>query len=1018
MAMNQIDHWLTDLGYAERDESLFRGPDEVPFTHRYAPELRALLDPKGHIRVKAVFDVDGTPTVAFVESVPGQSMDVIRQRIWNQSLITIILELTKDQATVYSPQRDLAPMALERADARVDGPWSADDVQSGDVIDRAPTWFSTDQRVDRDLLRNLGAAVAELRKKQDMSREAAQYLIGQVLFVSYLEHRGVVGERYRTDRDVQPLKHLIDRQDRTGLSRLFKTLKDDFNGDFLDPAVGKEAGWSSLPQAAFDLLDRFLSRVDLQTGQGSLWNYDFRFIPVELLSGIYETFLGDEQDELGAFYTPRHLAQLTVDFAFEGVTNPTEETVYDGACGSGILLTTAFRRMLAHAHAVQGAPLELVERIALLKKNIFGSDVSETACRVTAFSLYLSLLEDLVPRDMAELMDDPGLKLPPLLHANLRALTKKRELEGDFFADINPFAGHQRFSILISNPPWREADLTASPDESANSLSYEAWAKAERRVIVRRQIAAAYAQRALDCVRGDGRVVLILPVSLLLAPTSQPFLDDWLARVRPERIVNFGDMRRQLFAEADHGCVVVVGRPRDRQAPPRVPIGEHFDYWVPKVDISLAFGRLTLHTSDRARIQTQTVMENNAVLRYRAWGTAADERLLRRLMMEGTVEDLRISRGWTDGKGFNRQRHNSPKLSPARLRKLHYLDARRIPRDLPVVPDECFERFPTSITSVVSYGSQDGIAFYGPRVLYPDGLSNELEMRAVFVGEDCCFKHTIASIGGPPNDEDLLRFLAVYLRSPLMRYVILHTAYSPANERERITVREVDALPIRAPDTRERRTIVAKVAAISRAIEAEQNKLLHGAADLTDAFSLIEKYMGLSDAETALVQDITAWALPSRQGGQNQLGGTMWQGAPTSTDVARYATTLQQELDGLRDAHRGHGTFSVHVHTGRTALQRGVGVVEVRLDPKGKRRSVAVKDGALDAVEALIEKLAKERVLPMKVTDNLFLISDLCVIHGDRAFLIKPLVRRLWRTGQAAEDADRVVRETTNGVGA
>lgn len=1012
MAMDRIDHWLTDLGYAEHDASLFRRPGDVPPTHRYAPELRALLDPNGLIRVKAVFDVDGTPTVAFVESVPGQSLDAIRQRIWNQSLVTIVLELARDRANVYSPQRALSPIALDRVDARVDGPWSADDVQSGDVVDRAPTWFATEQRVDHDLLRNLGAAVVELRE-QGMSREAAQYLVGQMLFVSYLEHRGVVGEVYRADRKVKPLSLLIDRQDRAGLARLFTQLKADFNGDFLDPAVGKEAGWSSLSQATFDLLAKFLCRVDLETGQGSLWNYDFRFIPVELLSGIYETFLGDEKDELGAFYTPRHLAQLTVDFAFEGIADPTQETVYDGACGSGILLTTAFRRMLAHAHAAQGVPLNLVDRIALLKDHIFGSDVSEPACRVTAFSLYLSLLEDLVPRDIAELMDDPGLKLPPLLHFNLRALTKMRKLEGDFFADINPFAGHARFSILISNPPWREADLATSPGEEANRLSYEGWAKSKHRVIVRRQIAAAYAQRAIDCVHTDGRVVLILPVSLLLAPTSQPFLVDWFARVRPERIVNFGDMRRQLFAEADHGCAVVVGRPRDRQSPPRVPILEHFDYWVPKVDISLAFGRLTLHTSDRARVQTQAVMENNAVLRHRAWGTAADERLLHRLMMEGTVEDLRKSRGWTDGKGFNRQRHNSPKLSPARLRKLRYLDARKIPRELPILPDECFERFPSDITSVVSYGSQDGIAFYGPRVLYPDGLSGELEMRAAFVGEDCCFKHTIASIGGPPEDEDLLRFLAIYLRSPLMRYVILHTAYSPANERERITVREVDALPIRAPDTKKRRAIVANVAAISRAIEAQQGLLLREAVDLKAAFSLVEKYMGLSDAETALVHDITEWALPSRQGGQNKLSGTVWQGAPTPADVTHYAATLQHELHGLRDAHRGRGTFSVYVHTGRTASQRGVGVVEVRLDPKGQRQSVAVKDEALHAVEALIEKLAKERVLPMKVTDNLFLSTDLCVIHDNRAFLIKPLVRRLWRSGQAAEDADRLVQETT-----
>lgn len=249
-----------------------------------------------------------------------------------------------------------------------------------------PAWFSTEQRVDHHLLNNLGAAV-QLLREQGLSRDAAQYLIGQVFFVSYLEHRGVLSKVYREHHGVGVLSELVAAQDRKGLIALFKQLKVDFNGDFLDPKVAKEAGWASLSTPAFDVLSRFLQRVNLQTGQASLWNYDFRFIPVELLSGIYETFLGEEKDELGAFYTPRHLAQLTVDMAFEGVVDPSQETVFDGTCGSGILLTTAFRRMLGHAQAARGEPLNLVERIALLKSRIFGSDVSEPACRVSAFSL-------------------------------------------------------------------------------------------------------------------------------------------------------------------------------------------------------------------------------------------------------------------------------------------------------------------------------------------------------------------------------------------------------------------------------------------------------------------------------------------------------------------------------------------------------------------------------------------------------------------------------------------------------
>lgn len=1000
MTQAHFEQWLSTLGYAEREASLFRSEREVPPTHPYASELRNLLDPQGLIRAKAVFEVDGTPTVAFVEAMPGDALDAIRQRIWNQNLVTIVLEIEDDRLRALSPQRSATPLALDLAQARADGQWSAVEVQSGDIAERLPTWFQGSQRVERELLDNLGEAVRQLRAS-GLSRDAAQYLMGQLLFVSYLEHRGIISEAYRADRRVKELKTLVNARDHAELSRLFNCLKGDFNGDFLNPEYAKEANWASLSPAIFEILDRFLFRVNLQTGQTSLWNYDFRFIPVELLSGIYETFLGEEKDELGAFYTPRHLAQLVVDLAFDGFERPWEETIYDGACGSGILLTTAFRRMLGHARAAAGKPILLTERIEMLRARIFGSDLSETACRVTAFSLYLSLLEDLVPQDLVELTSDPEVKLPKLLGCNLQSGRKA----GDFFSATNEFAGHHRYSILLSNPPWHEASLPSG----RTAPSFESWADKSERVIVRRQIAAAFAQRSIDSVTAAGRLVLILPISLLLAPTSQRFLVDWLARARPELIINFGDMRRQMFAEADHGCGVVVARPRNPAAKPLVPAKEYFDYWAPKVDVSLAFGRLTLHTGDRARVQTQEVIENNAVLRYRAWGSEADARLVRRLLREGTLADLCEAQGWVVGKGFNRARHNSEKLDPAHLRDMRFLDAKAIPRDWPVVPKHALTAFPDEIDSVVSYGSQDGIAFSGHRVVYPDGLSSGLEMRAAFVKTKCCFKHTVAAIRGKPRDEDLLRFLAIYLRSPLVRYLILHTAFSPANERERITVREVDALPIKAPMTAALQKIVTKVADISRVLEAEANSTLASPPELDKAFTLIETYMGLTTSEKGLVRDVAKWALPSRQRGDEASIATPWQAAPSDEDLLRYAQTLQTELAMLSKARGGRGSFGVKVHAGRRFSGRGVGVIEVILDPKERPRSVQVQKRSLDAVEALLAKLAQEHILPMEVTENLFLSADLCVLHGNRAYFVKPLARRLWRVGLAAEDADRLV---------
>jgi hypothetical protein len=156
---------------------------------------------------------------------------------------------------------------------------------------------------------------------------------------------------------------------------------------------------------------------------------------VELLSGIYESFLGEAKKKLAAYYTPRHLANLVVSQALEGSKDVLTERIFDGACGSGILLTTAFRRMLGEAEARSpDFRLPLTARIELLREHIFGSDISDAACRVTAFSLYLSLLERLEPSDVAALCDDAQVKLPTLRGRNLFS----GSTQGDFFSDENP----------------------------------------------------------------------------------------------------------------------------------------------------------------------------------------------------------------------------------------------------------------------------------------------------------------------------------------------------------------------------------------------------------------------------------------------------------------------------------------------------------------------------------------------------------------------------------------------------
>jgi len=135
------------------------------------------------------------------EPLSSVALDLIRQRIWNQNLATVVIEVNGETAVVL-PARKLrnAEETLTLGEARPDGRCSAFDVASANISRRAPKWFDIKARVDRKLLANLTTAVLKLSKagfsegiNPKQRRRHAELLMGQVLFISYLEHRDIVG---------------------------------------------------------------------------------------------------------------------------------------------------------------------------------------------------------------------------------------------------------------------------------------------------------------------------------------------------------------------------------------------------------------------------------------------------------------------------------------------------------------------------------------------------------------------------------------------------------------------------------------------------------------------------------------------------------------------------------------------------------------------------------------------------------------------------------------------------------
>ena len=1008
-----LENWLKRLAYTDFPEGLLRVGQNAG-TRPYASEIEEMLAPNGSIRASAVFCVEEQPTVCFVEAHtiagnPEQRLEQIRQRVWNQSLASVVLVLDSDQVTAYAVNdRTAEPDLLPKMAASERGRWSAYEVQSGFIKDRLSDWFVPDERVDRRLLANL-REVVKLLTKRGLSNSQAEALMAQVIFLCYLEQRGVVGHAYRERHGLDVLESYVVRRDGSGVDRLLKRLSNDFNGDFLSSRDGGAPTWADLPPAAFLAIEQFLDAVDIETGQGSFWRYDFSHIPVELISGIYETLLKDRQGKLGAYYTPRHLANLVTEQAFQRVANLSNCSVYDGACGSGILLTTAFRRMLRHIEATSGQRLGFAERVALMQKSIFGNDLDETACWITAFSLYLSLLEGLEPSEIARLQSDEKIKLPKLIGKGLNI--QKGTKYGDFFSSSNPFAGKRRFDVFLCNPPWRESDDDERP-------TWEEWCRNQDPAypIGRRQIAAGFVFRAMQCVHSTGVVALILPLNLVIGATSQSceFRQRWLEEAHIDRIINFGDVRRLLFPAAKHPCAVVFAQPRSLSEE-TISLGrETVEYWTPKADVSLALGRLALHAVDRKLLRAREIYERPHLLISSYWGERRDLDLLKRLHRFGTVAKTMESRSkpWLSGKGFHAPNNSNKDRKLGILESLAFLPADELPEGDPfIAAGTNFLRVRDHYPIVASPGGRNAVLYTGPRVLFPDGLTEGLQIKASFSDEPFAFTSSVGAIGGSASDGALLKLLAAYLRSPLASYLMVMTSYSVIGERPRVALDDIETFPFCSPEQHPNRSVAERVVSEATRLMGEIQKATTAAkyaAQTAKLYDQVYDYFELSEAERLLVQGTVDVVAKSIQPPDYLRLATPLLHRPSSDEVKLYANALAAELSRWRTRNGGAGALEV---TAVVENKDGFfGAVQVKLSAKSEDRvSVSSSDSAF---HHLLRELQASHQIQADSSDaeDLFKIPNVMVVAGDAFFFVKPMRRRFWLERSALADADHIVQ--------
>jgi hypothetical protein len=188
----------------------------------------------------------------------------------------------------------------------------------------------------------------ELNTKRLLTAPLRRRLLILSLLIAYLEERGVLRPEF-FGRYVKGATRFFEvLRDGDALVEMLKALEDRFNGHVF--ALKDE---EAVALKASRQLGRFASLVEGYEdtgGQLSFWRlYSFKDLPVELISHIYQLFVTDTDSSV---YTPPTLVRLMLDEALSwdriDRLMAGKEIILDPACGSGVFLVEAYKRLVLH----------------------------------------------------------------------------------------------------------------------------------------------------------------------------------------------------------------------------------------------------------------------------------------------------------------------------------------------------------------------------------------------------------------------------------------------------------------------------------------------------------------------------------------------------------------------------------------------------------------------------------------------------------------------------------------------
>ncbi len=841
--------------------------------------------------------------------------------------------------------------------------------------------INTQKRLDKYLVESLLHTATALEQKGIYDKDVVHALLMRSLFILFLEDKGAAVEAGLYTEIKNGAESYFDiLEDIDATYQLFDEVQKHFNGNvFPVSPIEKKI----VRQEHLELIRKCFIDGDISE-QPTLFNnwrlFDFEIIHIELLSEIYENFLGELKRERGQFYTPHSLVELILKEKLPTNSQNFDLKVLDPACGSGIFLVESYKRLVKRwKNANPSKKVDFNTLSKLLTDNIYGIEIDPTAVKVAAFSLYLALVDELDPKtlwiktdyQLPYLIFDPEDKENPKnqLGKNLWRMDTIGDVDTDKFIKAD---------LVVGNPPFGTKEIKESIVKYLDTRKFPM------------QMVLAFIDKATRFAP-KGEIALIFNTKTL-TNTNKKYWDfrQWLLNENHvDKIYNLSiyrnvkkDFGGKLFEETTVPISIVYFQ---KEKPQNIP--DTIEYCAPKTYVkSNLIDGVVIDSSDIKFLpRSECQKPDTKIWKIAMWGNIHDFRLIEKLnnkfpsLKEHTSENAKT---WSIGTGYISDSQHLD-IVPEKLLRTQYITRYYTEKSA------CYE-------NERKYRKITKDLFTPPFIVVKEG-QHDNEITASFIDYKTASLKSTYVINGRVAD-NIKKAIVLYINSKFTTYYLFLSTSSWGIERERILFEEMLSIPSIIDSLSESHLleIDSLFNEIKYEINKEQISLIQNKID-----RVISDVLKLKKEDLILIDDCLKFQLNLFDKGIDSIGLRR----STLEENKAYANIVVDEINNFLSNAKMYMNSSIF----DVSLHDPLNMVVFSFDDSEKELEIK----SFESLRSKLKEIDKY-LLQQKAGQSIYVQKQIRHYDTNKIYLIKPNQKRFWTRSQAIEDATSIIEEILN----